>query len=388
MKSYVLLALVLAAAMAVKVYFIHHPSEYIFALSFTDITKLSGLVEKKPVPIPYIDSFVEYPVMIGLFIWLVGMATKNRESYFLLTGLVLSCLALASFYLSEKGKLGREKIRMTLFWLAAPTVFLFTVYNWDVLAVFFMISALFLYRKNHDLTGTLFLTLGVWTKFFPIFVLPAVLLRKLMKGERTHILLILLVFLLVSLAVNLPFFIGSPKGWSVFFSFSRERGPNIDSVWAGLFVISDKFFGRMFPLKSNYTTFINYFSNLLLLFLLSAFYLRAWRKKFDGLNTLSLAGISLFLITAKVYSPPYNYWVLPLAVLAPLGFRDFFVFDVANMLVFFAIFEYFYQTNILGLSFLSFPWYKVAYFFVLLRHIFLLKISLQLWRKIGHGEGS
>lgn len=383
MRRCIFLVALLLLAVWAKDYFINHPTKNVFFLSFTDITKLAALVERKPVPLPYLESYVEYPVVIGFFIYLLGRLTADRVAYFWLTGLVLSVLAGLIFYLSDRlsqNSAGRRKL--LLFWLFSPTVFLFTVYNWDVLAAFFLVLALYFYAKNRDLTATFFLALGVWTKLFPVFLLPAIIFRRVWEKRLDAAFKIAAVFVALTIAINLPLAWLSFRGWSAFFEFSQSRGPNIDSLWAGLFVVSDKIFGRDFLGKGFYTSFINFFSNASLLLLLGLFYLRAWRKKCPDAVLLTLSGILLFLLTAKVYSPPYNYWVLPLLALSAVRFRDFLLFDVSNLLVFWAVFEYFYEVNILGHHLLGFPWYKLTYFLVLLRHLFLLHLVYRVWRLI------
>lgn len=373
MKKYIILILLLLFALMIKDYFINHQSRAFFALGFTDITKMSGLIEKKPVPIPYIDSYVEYPVVIGMFIWIMGSLTKNSRDYFLLTSVVLSFLSIASFYISEKLVIDQKKRnKLFIFWLLSPTFILFSVYNWDVLAVFFLLFSLYLFSKNKDMSASVFLTLGVWTKLFPIFLLPAIIFKRYTEKNYKSMVTIVVIFILISVVLNVPFAAKFMKGWAAFFTFSQARGPNIDSIWAGLFVISDKLLGPEFAWKNYYTTFINYFSNISLLLALGFVYIFAWKRKFTDLATLTLVGIILFLVTAKVYSPPYNFWIVPLIALIGISFPSFIYYELANVAVFYFIFQYFYETNILGRSMISIPWYKVAYFFVFLRHVALI----------------
>ena len=68
-------------------------------------------------------------------------------------------------------------------WLLAlsPTLPLYIVLNWDAFAIALLVAALALFRRDHDALGAWMLGVAVWTKFFPVLVVPLVLLDRALR---------------------------------------------------------------------------------------------------------------------------------------------------------------------------------------------------------------
>ncbi len=90
--------------------------------------------------------------------------------------------------------------------------------------------------------------------------------------------------------------------------------------------------------------------------------------------------ICVFLLTSKVYSPQYNLWVVPLFLIIGLNYKKVVLYELFNLLVLWSVFQYFWEFFIAGHAVLSFPYFKLTYIFVVLRHISLLLLTIDVWR--------
>jgi uncharacterized membrane protein len=176
--------------------------------------------------------------------------------------------------------------------------------------VFLMVAALLLFVQGRDGWGAAVLTAAVWTKFFPILFLPFLVLDRLRRGGRWAAGRIVVIFAVLSAAINLPVLLLSPAGWWYFFAFNAARGRD----W-NLWILLD-------PLGLS-TDGINRVSALLMLWGLVVLLLLQWRlpHSADRLSPTWLpaccAMLAWFFFVNKAYSPQYGLWIVVL--LAVLG---------------------------------------------------------------------
>lgn len=372
------LAIFLLVALAVKTYFLSHTTSFFFGLTFEDIMLRLSYANSNPAPIPYVSGFVEYPVLIGIFIWVTAILSSGT-GFFVLNGALLSLASL--FSVGVLGKLRKLSKRELAIIFLSPTLFLFTAYNWDALAILFTSLGFLAFSKRKFLLTSLFFALGANTKLYPgLFLLPLFVIIYKELGVKQLFKSIFGVGIL-SFLINIPFIIFGYAGWLVFLKFNGARGPNIDSIWAGIWKVALKLIDQGSLLR-----FTNAVS--LLVFLIAAavilyFLYRHYLPKNSSVLFLSASCLILFIFifTNKVYSPPYNLWFLPFFLIIPeLNLKKILAFEWSNGLVYWSVFQYFYETNILSKTILDFPWYKVTYFFVLLRHLFILLLMIELIR--------
>ena len=307
--------------------------------------------------LPYIDKLVEYPVMTGMFIQVMGLAGKTFHGYYMASAIALVLLTGVSSYCLLKMMDPDTYGRVLYFWALAPSMFLFSVYNWDVLALFFVVLALYALRRERYYWTSVFLALGFSSKFYPIiYMLPLLTLAPLTKRRK---LVVVLAFLLVVAAVNVPFMIAYYPGWLYFFSFNATRMPNVDSLWNVL--------GVMMPSLGDVRA-INKIS--LVLFLLSSLWLCGILRK--GEVGAGFLGITLlFLLSTKVFSPQYVLWLLPFfAVVLPPSKKLFYALELSNAVVLFSTLSFLFRD--LPGSLLT------TYVFVVARHCLLVFTFLSL----------
>lgn len=307
--------------------------------------------------LPYIDKLVEYPVMTGMFIQAMGFVGKTFNGYYIGSAMVLILLTgVSSYFLLNMADQDTHG-RVLYFWALAPSMFLFSVYNWDVLTLFFVVLALYALRSERYYRVSAFLALGFSSKFYPIiYMLPLLIIAPLTKRGK---LIVVLAFLLVVAAVNVPFMIAYYPGWFYFFSSNATRMPNVDSLWNIL--------GLMIPSLLDVNA-INRIS--LALFLLSSLWLCGILRK--GEVEAGFFGVTLlFLLLSKVFSPQYLLWLLPFfALVLPPSRKLFYALELSNAVVLFSTLSFLFRDVPGSLM--------TTYVFVVARHCFLVFIFISL----------
>lgn len=268
--------------------------------------------------IPYVESPVEYPIITGFFIYLMWFLGKNLFGYAILTWLFLTLAAVitATTLYQLCDLLNVDKKRLVMFFAFAPSLLVFGIYNWDIIAVMFMVLAIHFFYRDQYVLSSMFLGLGFNAKLFPIVILPIMLLKtNLKQGIK-----IILMFLVTFLFLNLYFVINDFDMWKITYTFHGSRAPNIDSIWA----LTHLGIGT-----------INIMS--MLLFLIAYISLVSYHKKYDVIS-LSFASLLLFFLFNKVFSPQYMLWVLPFFVLSQtIAIKVFYSLEFANIAVFLLI---------------------------------------------------
>lgn len=381
--KFLIIFFILLSCVLIKYNFFLHPNRQFFLLSNSDIMLKAPEFLKKPTPIPYVQSYIEYPALVGIWNTFIAYFSYNARDFFLLNGIFLSFFSAVNIFLAREISRLYFKREITVFKFLTPSVIFFTFYNWDVLAVFFLLSSLLLIFRNNHISASFLASLGFWLKLFPGFVLMSVGFSYLRQRKFFLLLMISLVFVLVSIILNLRFYLLSPQGWGLFFKFSSGRPPNIDSVWSGLYSISDKVFGVSFYYKRYYDQLVNYLSVGLFAILVLYYYL----KKIMNHKTVNLIYevglvISLLLLTSKVYSPQYNLWVVLLFVVIGVSYKKIIVFEVLNVLLTWVVFQYFQEVYIVGRQILTFPLFKLTYVLTLSRQVMLALLTLEVWRLV------
>jgi uncharacterized membrane protein len=179
------------------------------------------------------------------------------------------------------------------------------------------------------------------------------------------------------LAVDLPVALAAPENWGWFFTFSRQRPANPESIWAILLTATDN---RVLdgPLAQGQTPSVLNAVVAVLLLALAAWV--AWlvltapvRPRVAQVAFLLVAG---FLLLNKVYSPQYALWLLPLAVLARPRWRSLLVWQVSEVLVWVLTMLYYLGTQNRGVEV---EWFFTA---VLVRDAVLVALVVLVAREV------
>lgn len=281
-----------------------HPSPWGYrlwsfgALAYSDILALHedrGAVRHR---IPYLEDKVEYPVLLGLGMWLPSLVAPGRTGYFALTFVLLSLCALLSLWF-----LAALPAAQPWIWAASPALLVYGALNWDLLGILPLVAGVWLWARGRQRAAAAVLSLAVWTKLFPVLVLGILLLVSL-RGPLRRTLELAGIFAAVSAAVNLPFLLLGWSGWTWFFQYNaiREIEPSL-YVLAGADV-------RGFVGAANAISAIAVISAAAAI---AAVELRT--RRLDALKA-SCALVCVFFMVNKVYSPQYWLWVVALLALA------------------------------------------------------------------------
>lgn len=278
---------------------------------------------------------LEYPVLIGVWMWLLAKITavvhgvSDPLTYYVVNAVgafVAYLAALAATSMTVRGRTW-DGLMMAL----SPAVFLAAFINWDWPAIALTSLALLAWSRRRPGWAGIALGLAVAAKFYPVILLGPLFLLCL-RGRRMPAFGWLAAGTAVSwLVVNVPFMIAGFDGWKYFFTFSSERDEDFGSVWLALQTAGH---GVAAPSLNRYALG----SFLVLCMGIGALVLLAPRR--PRVAQVSFLVVAAFLLTNKVYSPQFVLWLLPLAVLARPRWRDIIWWQLAEAVYFAAVWWY------------------------------------------------
>lgn len=186
-------------------------------------------------PVPYVDVRIEYPVMIGLFMTAAAAVTHGVMEY-----LRVSSVALWACAVGTVCALWGASRRAAWSFALSPLLLVFSLLNWDLLAILFMAVGWLAWTRDRYAIAAACLTLGVFTKLYPIFLLAfcfAALVRRRADGAADDRDLIRFagVAVLTAAVVNVPFIVLAFHNWTYFWTFNSGRTEHADLLsWLGL----------------------------------------------------------------------------------------------------------------------------------------------------------
>ena len=184
------------------------------------------------------------------------------------------------------------------------------------------------WARRQPVTAGIFLGLAVAAKLYPLFLLGPLLILCLRAGRMSDWLRLAATTAVAWLAVNLPFMLTAPDAWATFYRFSQERGIGFGSPWYAL-----ERHGLGVP-----TDLLNLAGSAAFLALCVGIAALIWcAPRRPRVAQVAFLVVAAFLLTNKVYSPQYVVWLVPLFVLARPRWRDFLIWQSAEVLYFFAV---------------------------------------------------
>ena len=306
-------------------------------LCYTDIVPLVGTEQLAGGRLPFLDACDEtdnncdeYPVLTMYVMRAAAWIGGIDFTAFYWTNVLL----LIAFAAATATCLWLLVGRRALWFALAPTLAIYGVVNWDLAAVAFATGALVAWAARRDgLTGAL-LGLGAATKFYPAFLLLPLFLQGVQDHEPDRSVRVLWWTVGTWIAVNLPFALAAPSGWSEFFRFNSERIPDFDSLW---YIAC-----RHVPGTCLSTPDVNLASGALFAVVVAVVWrFKAHRNPRFPRWTLGFPILVAFLLTNKVYSPQYGLWLLPWFALVGPDLRRFVAFQIADVAVFLTRFWFF-----------------------------------------------
>jgi uncharacterized membrane protein len=317
---------------------------------YTDVLALYYAEGLNVGKVPYLDHPVEYPVLTGVMMGVVGLpvhalgraglVANEPQAFYWGTALLLAASALVTVWAIARMRRRRPFDAAML--AAAPMVVFTAFVNWDLLAIALATLGIYAWsRRRPGWTGIL-LGLAAAAKLYPLFLLGALLVLCLRAGRMPEFRRALGAFVLTWTGVNVPVALAAPNSWLTFYSFSRERGVDWGTVWyVGSHLPGG---GPVHAFFTGVSEDIPALNNLtLVLFALAcvAIAVLAWRApRRPRLGQLAFLIVAAFLLTNKVWSQQFVLWLIPLAVLARPRWGAFLVWQACEL----GYFAAFYQT--------------------------------------------
>ncbi|HUI86419.1 MAG TPA: hypothetical protein VLY21_04610 [Nitrososphaerales archaeon] len=277
-----------------------------------------------PFPIPYVQSFIEYPIGTAFFAYAMGVFASFLPGQFLNTYYLLSC-----FFLSIPTLLLIRELRLittlrglkvsNIFWflVATPTFLFALLANWYVIGACFTVAGLRFFTQGRTKTSGLLLGLSAATNL--VTAVPA--LGLLLSARRIRDAVAFAGVAVGSyLMLNLPIYLLNPANWLGFWRFQYNW--YIEDSWMLLFVGNESPLRHVIP------------EVLFAAFILVLLVLRFRFKTADPL-VLSFICTFAFVFSTYVYTPQMNVLLLPFFVVIPAlaSYPEFIVFDALNALV-------------------------------------------------------
>jgi uncharacterized membrane protein len=247
--------------------------------------------------LPYLQNRIEYPVVMGLVMWVASWA-HGFSGYYWVTFAVLYLSALIVYAL-----LDHVAPRHALWFALSPLLLVYGLLNWDLFGILWMVGGWSAYRRQRYGVAGALLALGVFTKLFPVFFLPFMAAELGRSRRWAELRRLLGAFVGISLLVNLPFMVGNFTNWSFFYTFNAGRGLGADIYFN--------------PWVHGLTTSEADVFSLAVTLAAAGYWL--WRMGRDASVSAALAAsltFAVFLFVNKVYSPQYMLWLLVYAIVA------------------------------------------------------------------------
>lgn len=287
-----------------------------------------------PSALPYVDRVVEYPVGAGVLLYLAALVAPSPLGVLTVTALAAGALCLVVTVVLER-RCGGRAWR----WAVGTPLLLFAFQNWDVFAITAALLGLIAFeQRRHRLAGALF-AVGAAVKLFPAVVVPPLVARRWVQGDRFGAGLLTATCVAVFVGLNLPFVVANPSGWWWPFSFQSRRGATWGSAWFWVYRLLD------LPVHGAAgARFANLVSLVVVVGGLTWLTVRTARRHLDPVAAAA-AAVTIFVIGNKVYSPTYDVWLVMFFVLLPISRRAWLAFCAVDLAVCLTVYGYFHGAD-------------------------------------------
>jgi uncharacterized membrane protein len=291
---------------------------------YSDLAALYGRPTFERDALPYVEAASEYPVLTALLGYGAALASSSVLGFFLVNSAVLALLAIATSLFLER----MVGARAGLFALA-PTLVLYALLNWDLMAVALATSGIWAFLTRRDRLAGALLGLGAAAKLYPALLAVPLVVDLVAQGRRRRAAGVAGSAAAAWLFVNLPFAIAAPDGWSLFLRFSASRPPTEGTLWS---------VGCRTLFHATRCLEVDAVNGISLVAFAALFGVYWWKVRRSASDlptwTLGLPMLVALLLTSKVYSPQYSLWLLPWFALVLPDLRVFLAFESADALVF------------------------------------------------------
>lgn len=211
--------------------------------------------------------------------------------------------------------------------------------NWDLWAVVSLALAMFFVARQRPILAGVMIGVGISFKLYPLFLLGALLVLALRhrRGDAMREFLITTAGAAGTwLLINVPVMVLNWDAWSLFFTFSADRGAGYSSFWHIWNLVAEARGDQ--ALGSETISLLSFL--LFAAACLGVLVLGLKAPATPRLSQLMLLIAAAFLLVGKVYSPQFMVWLIPLIALAIPRWRDVLIWQAFQILHFWAVWMY------------------------------------------------
>lgn len=344
---------------------------------YTDIRALWGAEKLNEGAVPYRDHPVEYPVLTGWFMGVLGQiayrigsvaGTDGGPVFWHLNAIVLFICGAAAIAVLHTIRRDNRRTDIpgpnpdhalvhsrpsrpwdAMMLAAAPVILVTATVNWDLFAVALSMPFFLYWQRGRPVMAGLFLGLAVAAKFYALLFLGPLLILALRQKKLLPALQATATAAITWAVINGPVAYLWPDSWMRFFELNSERPVDWGTGWYVLRGLTG--WERLWD-----SEFVN--DLYLVLFALSCLGIAALgyfaqRRTAGGgfglktpstedvvprLAQLCFLVVATFLLFGKVWSQQYVLWLLPLVVLARPKWGFFLVWQAAELFYFFSFY--------------------------------------------------
>jgi uncharacterized membrane protein len=319
---------------------------------YTDVLALYYSEQLNEGAVPYVDHPVEYPVLTGAFMGLIGLpvhalgvsdpSVNTGRAFYDLNALVLGAfgVAIVGVILALRRRRPWDAVMLAV----APALFVSATVNWDLLAAGLTAFAMYLWARRRPVAAGTLLGLATAAKFYPLLLAGALIVLAIRANRWREVVTTIGVGAGTWLALNLPVWATHPAAWREFFHLNRTRGIDWGTFW---------YIGEHLPLgggryglswfqslnqQPGHARLNTLYFGLFLVACAAILVLGIRAPRRPRLSQLMFLIVAAFLVIGKVWSQQYVLWLLPLAVLARPRWGAFLVWQAAEICYFVAFY--------------------------------------------------
>jgi uncharacterized membrane protein len=316
---------------------------------YTDVLALYYAEHLSDGAVPYFDWPVEYPVLTGAFMGVLGLPVHNLglrdpslnqgEAFYNLNFLVLAAFGIAA--IAVVLAMRRRRPWDAAMFALAPALVVTATVNWDLFAVGLTTFFLLAWSRRRPVLAGVMLGLAVAAKFYPFLFAGPLLVLALRTGRWRSALITIGTAAGTWALANAPVYLWAHDGWLRFWQLSSTRPIDWGTFWyiATHVHLSNTIGLPGFTSLGNDIPALNVVTYLLLgLGCVALLVVSMTAPRSPRLAQLCFIVVALFLLTSKVWSQQFVLWLIPLAVLARPKWGAFLAWQLAEIGYFLAFY--------------------------------------------------
>jgi len=274
--------------------------------------------------IPYVNGFIEYPVLVSLFIYAMGLlgssisgSILNNYYYLTVAFLAIPSLLLVDETLKISRMMKGDERRVLTRLVLTPTFIFVLLVNWYAIGVYLAILGLRKFMQGSRVASGILLGLSAATNLITAAPAAGMLLSLKKPGDWARFLAAAGATFLV---INAPFIVYNLPLWNEFWTFHYNW--YIEGSW-------------MYAFLSPYSPFRHDLFAILLVALMGIVLVLSRRPLVNREAFLPWLTTAAFLFSTYVAPPQTNLMLLPFFAMMPIEKRywEFLAFDTLNALV-------------------------------------------------------